>query len=707
MIVKENQIFNLMDTNGRRNDVTNALKGYLLILDNLMTYKCDTWDNIPKSLSQYYFYKEAISMFPDVFKVHTPYDNLVVSINKMPKFKEALENNNIDWIRDNYVDYSELISRFDNGIEDRARHYTSNLVKLGFTDEKRNITSVGRLIIDIKSVKKDKLEKIIPIDEINLVYLRQLLKLRIFNKTKDKYYAPFCLALYMLLKYDRISESDFFGIVQSLSPYDDLSNIDERIEKFESIVSDEISDGRIPEIINRSSMLSRDEFNCIFTNAKSSETVNIYWEFYCALFDFYNINSNVNLSNLLSICNQNSSVLNKAFGGGAKIFYTKKNASNETKEFLEKNNKIFECDNINLKIYQMFMVSKYIDGINEYSDTTKRIFKATGLISFDNGYVELAYKELMNSILDNEKLSCMIGGNMNDEQLSYEEYEVDKDGYFCTSHSLIDIFNYDDNTVQLILDRIKQTFNDTSIDNIANIVSSKRKKEFEEFIINEYPVDKVKEILLMFNDRANDERIKSLVSMDASIPTIYEYIVGIAWFYFSDKTINLLESYNLSLSANFEPLVHAGGGQGDIVIYSNDNVIMLEVTLMNANSQKRGEWEPVLRHSINLKIDEENNGKGRTVTSFFIADEFDNNTINIWKAIAYVPLESSLQRNKYTSNVVIMPINNIELSKLIDRSDKYNDLISKVHMLFEIDNRVYKSDFNMNWRSDFIEELLT
>ena len=71
----------------------------------------------------------------------------------------------------------------------------------------------------------------------------------------------------------------------------------------------------------------------------------------------------------------------------------------------------------------MFMVSKYIDGINEYSDTTKRIFKATGLISFDNGYVELAYKELMNSILDKEKLSCMIGGNMNDEQLSYEEYE--------------------------------------------------------------------------------------------------------------------------------------------------------------------------------------------------------------------------------------------------------------------------------------------
>ena len=30
----EKQIFNLMDTNGRRNDVTNALQGYLSILSD-------------------------------------------------------------------------------------------------------------------------------------------------------------------------------------------------------------------------------------------------------------------------------------------------------------------------------------------------------------------------------------------------------------------------------------------------------------------------------------------------------------------------------------------------------------------------------------------------------------------------------------------------------------------------------------------------
>lgn len=192
------------------------------------------------------------------------------------------------------------------------------------------------------------------------------------------------------------------------------------------------------------------------------------------------------------------------------------------------------------------MISKYIDGINEYSDTTKRIFKETGIISFDNSYVELAYKELVNIILSKEKLNHMICGSLNNEQLSYEEYEEDINGYFCTSHSIIDIFNYSENIAQLILDRINHSFNDTSIDNIANTILLKRKKELEEFIVNEYPIDKVKNVLLMINDGSNDDKIKSLVSMDASIPTIYEYIVGIAWFYFSNKSINLLDSYNLS-----------------------------------------------------------------------------------------------------------------------------------------------------------------
>lgn len=261
---------------------------------------------------------------------------------------------------------------------------------------------------------------------------------------------------------------------------------------------------------------------------------------------------------------------------------------------------------------------------------------------------------------------------------------------------------YNEQKISQIINQIKSIYKETDIENIPDIIAEKRNEEFRKFIFEKYPIEKIKDILLLFSDRSNDNKIKETVSTDASVPTIFEYIIGIAWFYFSGCRIDLLKSFNLTLSANFEPLMHAGGGQGDIVIYEKDKVVMLEVTLMNANSQKRGEWEPVLRHSANLKIEEESNGLKREVTTFFIADEFDYNTINIWKAVSSVSLQSSNDKSKFTSNVIIMPVSTSELSVLIDKSDKYDEIIGTVRALFE-NNRI---DFDINWRKKFIKQII-
>ena len=202
-----------------------------------------------------------------------------------------------------------------------------------------------------------------------------------------------------------------------------------------------------------------------------------------------------------------------------------------------------------------------------------------------------------------------------------------------------------------------------------------------------------------------------LSSPDAAVPTIYEYVVGLAWYYFSNKTIDLLQSFNLTLSADFEPLTHAGGGMGDIVIYEPDKVIMLEATLMNAGSQKRGEWEPVLRHAVNLKIDvesanqQETSADQREVTTFFIADSFDANTVNIWKAVSAVPLQSSTDKRKYTNGVIIMPVTSAELARLMDRGSEYNQIIRRLRNLFLQDMESFRQNFNLNWREDFISQL--
>lgn len=415
--------------------------------------------------------------------------------------------------------------------------------------------------------------------------------------------------------------------------------------------------------------------------------------------------SSVTIDKLLTCFENNKDKLNKAFGFGQNIFSQRTGERPSPEEFANQYQEMFEAD-LNTYLYQKFSLSKIFDQIREYSDTTKRIFKATGIISFDNGFVEIAYRELCTCIFEEAVIQSRVAGNIYEELRpeydSYSEYEESVNSFYCDVTNLSQVLEYHDEKIKQVEDNIQKEFLGVSIEKIPTIIADKRRREFAEFINKHYPSEKVKEILELFNDRSNDRHIKEAVSPDATVPTIYEYMVGLAWYYFSGKRVDILNSYNLTLSANFEPLVHAGGGLGDIVIYEDDKVLMLEATLMNANSQKRGEWEPVLRHSINLKVEEETKNTRREVTSFFIADSFDANTINIWKAVAAVPLQSSLEKDKFTDNVVIMPINTDELSSLIDKESEYDEIISKVHKLFEVD----KVNFDIDWREKFMEGIV-
>ena len=82
MKVADGQIFNLMDTNGRRNDVINALQGYLTVLDNVQNEQKMEWASMPDSLAQYEFYRQALELSPEVFRQHQPYDRLLDELEK-------------------------------------------------------------------------------------------------------------------------------------------------------------------------------------------------------------------------------------------------------------------------------------------------------------------------------------------------------------------------------------------------------------------------------------------------------------------------------------------------------------------------------------------------------------------------------------------------------------------------------------------------
>lgn len=111
------------------------------------------WASMPESLAQYEFYRQAIELSPEVFGKHGPYDKLAETLERNKDFATAVQTQDMEWIQKNSFMFQSLVKQFDLGIEDRARHYTSNLVKLGFTDEGREISPVGELLLDLKKLR--------------------------------------------------------------------------------------------------------------------------------------------------------------------------------------------------------------------------------------------------------------------------------------------------------------------------------------------------------------------------------------------------------------------------------------------------------------------------------------------------------------------------------------------------------------------------
>ena len=431
---------------------------------------------------------------------------------------------------DNFAEFTEWRNELDKSVEARARHYTSNLVKLGFADSARQITAVGDVLLDNVLIHKDVIESLLPLNNTNIIYLRQLFKLRIFDNNAERYYSAFCMALYALLTKPRISQDEFCEIIQGLSPYHNIADYDTFINEYKKDDIIQTYSFAVPAEINNTNAINDDVFSKIFTNQKSKNAIIVYQKFYKALYAFRTKQDTSTLNELLTVYEDNKPMLNKAFGYGSNIFKNKRGNRPTSSDFLKKEKLDLFTGQLNTAFYLRFARSKTIDTIREYSDTTMRIFKATGLISFDNGFVELVCRDLCECIFDKETIKNHIFGTISNEIINdISDYEESWDSYYCSNHSIITIMEYSETAVDKILLAVQSEFDGAEIEDIPQIIKQRRKTDFDLFIDKTYPETRVKTLLSMFSDRSNDGKIKEEVYPDSRSNHMVRYIVGLAW----------------------------------------------------------------------------------------------------------------------------------------------------------------------------------
>lgn len=697
MIVNRNQTFNLMDTNGRRADYINAMHIYLSILEKLNLTEDNTWSAFPTSLNQFKFYKMAIEASPEVFRRHPNYDKLSViyadELDNYPASKNIL----LEKLSSN----REHLKSFDVHIESRARHYSSNLHKIGMATAKREITEVGRAFLH-GGIVRDSFETLLPITDSNIIILRQLLKFKVFSIPSDvdglrRSYSPFLMGVYLLLYFGRIAEEDFKNIVQSFSPYNQFDNLD-------SIVNEYLHNKRVnhleinyPSLFLQSNLISFNEFSNYIKNYKSSRVEVFYYEFYKALYDFRLETNELNFQTLCNILlGPEESKIKKAFGFGKPVFdLDRSNMRHGYEAFLLRNynNDFLTSSNLNKMVFEKYTESKYFDGIEEYFDTTKRLFNASGLFKFSNGLPELRYRDVLLKLFDKEELKSKIFGVITEEEYQLYEGNVNETNFYNSNISTREILEYTSGRLEDFVSEIKIEYGEDDIQ-LKDKIRLQTNYEFINFVKEKYDKETIIKIINLFSDRANDSKIKKIVSKDAALPAIYEYIIGIAWYYISGENFDLYDSLNLTLNADFEPILHASGGDGDIVIEEENRVTMLEVTLMNKNAQRRAELEPVLRHSTNLKARYEDK---ETIT-FFIADELDFNTITHWRHSMYIP-QIPAYGTEQIDEIMIMSFTNDEIVSFLE-----NDIPSE-HIYNKTKNSFHGGRPKNNWRDEIIESI--
>ncbi|ACU78720.1 AlwI family type II restriction endonuclease [Mycoplasma mycoides] len=584
----------------------------------------------------------------------------------------------------------------------RGRTLTNSLLKLGLINEDRQLSDIGYAYLKNDVKQEDFIERLLGLSVDNLVYLRQLLKLRIYDSSNDNYFYNFRFALKFLSIYKNVNQQHFLTILESIRPIQSQNELLNIIDDYQDVYNNKIDffifynrhfknyflrEKNLDDIENKLNLNNWDNDYLIskFYNNKSHKTTELYLEFIRCLIEFKNNPTTLKLEQLIKISKEEK--IKKAFCYGNKVFEFNKDDNLQMFLANNKNNPLLEKQN--QQIYIQFVFSKLWDLIKEYSDMCKRLFESTGLISFENKLVNLNNHIVIDALLKVLGNKFVLCGSE-----TYDMYEKTYNSIWFLDLSIKKIFNIDEEQYNQLISIIQKEIK-IDIKNIETKISQIREEEFRQFIYNKFPKNKIIQIL-KFIEKRNDEQVYKLVSQNATIPTIYEYIITIAWFYISkNKDYLFSKSFGVSLDANKLPLIHRPANNGDIEIINKTYSLLIETTLLNPNNQKRAELESVIRHSVNFYSTYNN------CQTIFIANKLDDNVLNIFRATQFIELNTTNKKRTTIKGLNIFSFTTSELIQLLEKD------IFDLDILKIINENLNKNPvfINNKWREQIINQI--
>lgn len=323
-----------------------------------------------------------------------------------------------------------------------------------------------------------------------------------------------------------------------------------------------------------------------------------------------------------------------------------------------------------IRFYDLIMRSRLQANLDDYCDLNRRYLNLSGIFEFDKDRVSLnlVFKMILaHSKCDKilQKIATnKISQSLLSEYFSDSEFSAFFEKYGITNQS--DLAHYKQNT---------------------------DKQKLQNLIDSQFSRDDIIEILKLFEDRKNDTLIAKKTTTEATIPTIFEYIIAIAWHYIDDNNLDRILCAGLSLDSNLLPKSHAVGGEADFKFKYSDHALMIEVTLTEKTNQRRAEMESVSRHLGNLLL-ELSADKRQKSFGIFIAPYLDKNVLNDFRSRIYCYFERD---SSFVKGMNILPLSTHDIIKILQSKHNYQNLIPHFHKFFASEN-----DWGSKWYNDEI-----
>ena len=609
--------------------------------------------------------------------------------------KKSSWNLNIE-LHEKYYDFmkSKAFLTGDAKRKDKdAREKTSGLVDIGLITEDRLITEAGRELLKITSSGIFETDNSFNINRDSFVYLKQLLKTSI--DVSGSIVRPFIVVIKCLTELEFLSYEEFTYFVPLIRDYESAKQIisDIKLYREGQINLEEIIFKRLMQMDNYK--LAGEEFItsdvdenliCLIgMNRKSRHYDKPYYKLYQSIKSIF-LEGKSDYELLLNYAkniNQKPGILwrNLIFKT-TNIGVIRKNG----KTSINNQCPFLNCANekeLKEVFFKYLHVFKAMATLSDYFDLNKRYFNVTDTLIFEDRIVKLDmipkyYFKKIIDVLYKETFS-------RDDNLSVD----------VPLETISRAFELDMSKVYAALSK-DLGITIKSPEQAATYVNDERYRRFNDLIDKKFNDSVLVELLNCFKKR-DDRRIEELVTDEAAIPTIFEYILGIIWYKVSERQGNILDFMKLSLEANLLPKTHAAGGYADI-IYEYEactsypkHSLLLEATLADGSNQRRMEMEPVSRHLGDYRIRFNNPFD----YSLFVSTYLDKNVISDFRYRKIIPYTKD---EETITGMKIISMDTDSLKKIIENKVKYK-------YLYEVFDKYHEMPLEtVDWHDGMIKE---